>query len=1087
MPEEADGVDRRRHGEGAPDVILSRSTPIVFAVLLLSVLLASCGTPAARPGLTGWSVPTATQAALSTRGVKAVTRAVVVFNHDKSGLTLDHPALKDGAVAVPLDGRVCYGANHADATLDVILDSGASDTLRGSFDFWFAPATPSLVLPPSIDGLAGEPLPLAVQVDSGVGPSFSYACSATLTVSVGGSDLDPIALPVPGSGTVTLPAMTASEVLRLGTKLVLGSSTRSADKLVSVHLVRPATLTLKVAGVDAAPVLVSAGSATVFNGSVSGQTVIDVAPGTYLVDGLPVDGYLSPDALEVTVAAAESRTIDLTYTPGPPPPAETGLTLLAPTDGSTIVVPTFDVSVDVADPAAYTQLQALFLDKGILTAWTVVPTKSHYSATLTLNPDLYNGPHTLLLRAQRIDGSWVDGPSAAITIDVPWLGSAFLDFEGFPATVKLYPNRTLTLTGTVKSRNGFEGPGTLGATAPAGVGVTVSPTQHTFANGESIAVTVTIQTAIDLRPQTYDLGLTWADQYDLRFGTEALQLDVPNPLAIALATPASPVRSRPVQLTATLPVDETDVSDVEFFDGTTSLGKDTSAPYTLSWDPGLLVDGAHDLSATVHSPHGFTATSAVTTLDLRFPFGVRQEKDAGQALTLEPVTLDGAVFTGGGTSVVRIAPADLTLTTSTALPGTIRDLFGFAGKLYAAGDDALTRIATADLTQTPVSVQGSGYCCHASSASHGYVAYGSVVNGLDQTLAIDVGSPILALGADATTLMVATDGELLAFTATGDGPIGRAPIGYASLKGMALGTDTLQLLDGTALLARPRLLNVLADSRALDAPSWSASNLDLTANAVAGPGSVPLPDAGTTAETLAPSAGLADGTVSELAQTVDVVAGASYTLSFWYLPENGALAPSYRVGQPGGADIVAPTAYWSAAPTGWTRITTTFTVPAGVTSVDVVPFRTSADAAAPWPAGADVAVWGVRLDYGTTAGAEAPDVALGSGLCGALTTATSGQGAWWLGDAGGCVTRADPAGSASRVWDGAAGIASVLPVASDRTLVAQQDGDLVALSTSNLEATPVASEPLGFGVNGDELVVAYADGTVRRLDGPVWP
>lgn len=1060
---------------------MRRRHAAAFASLALAVLaLAACGGQGTRATLTGVTVaPASVTARLGTSGVKAVQRATLTFNGSQPGLALDHPALAGGAVEVPLDGRVCYGKNHVDATLAVTFEQGGTGTLTGSFDFWFAPAVPSLTVPARIQGLAGRPLSLPVEVASGVAGGFSYKCPAELSIDDGGTELAPLTLPVPGKGSITLPAVDAPTTLRLGTLLVLGAASRSADKLVEVALVRPAELTLKVTGAPAASVLVSQGGTTVFNDAVTGQTTLSLTPGTYVVDGLPKDGYESPPAQEVALAEGEAATIELAYAPGPQPPVDTGITIAAPAAGATIAEPTFEIALDVADPSSYTDLQAVFQDKGIVASWSVAPGQSRYSIELTVNPELYNGPHSLLVRARTTDGRWLDGPSEDVVIDVPWLGSAYLAYVGFPASQQLYPGRTITLNGTVESHNGFAGAATLTASAPAGVTVQVSPSQHDFVSGESIPVSVTIQTAPDVKPQTATVQLAWADAYDLRSGTQALALQVPNPLQLALSAPPSPVRARPVALTASLPVQETAVNDVEFFQDGASIGKDATAPYSLSWDPGLLDDGEHQIRAVVHGAYGFSADDALT-LDLRFPFGVRQEGSAGGALGLAPVTVAGSVFVAASDRVVRVSPADLTLATSAGLGGTLRDLFVLGGVLYAATDTSVARLDPSSLAVTPVA-SGSGYCCHSEAGTHAYVAFGTSVTSLDGGWTLDVGAAVRSLAADADGLVVTTPGAFLAFTPGGAGPVGRASFGYADLRGTALEGGALQVLDGTTLLQRPRPTDVLLDGHSLSAPSWSASLLDLTA-------AVEVDPTGATGERLSPAAGLLAGQVAELAQTVPVVPGATYTLSFWYLPGSGAPAPSFAVRGPAG-DVVPATPYWTgAAPTSWQRVEASFQAPAGAQSVDVVPFLfdPAADpAVTAWPDGASVSVSSVRLDFGAAAGEDVADQPLG-GLCGALTASVHASG-WWLGDEAGCVTRVD-AGTASRVFDAhAAAVQSVVPVASGRTLVAYRDGALAAVaSTSDLEL-PVAGVPLGFGVNADELVVPYADGTLRRLDGPVWP
>jgi len=95
-------------------------------------------------------------------------------------------------------------------------------------------------------------------------------------------------------------------------------------------------------------------------------------------------------------------------------------------------------------------------------------------------------------------------------------------------------------------------------------------------------------------------------------------------------------------------------------------------------------------------------------------------------------------------------------------------------------------------------------------------------------------------------------------------------------------------------------------------------------------------------------------------QTVSVTPGQTYTLSF-FAKNNGGTAASYSVwDDTHSANIVAPTSYFSQINgSTYTRLSVTFAVPAGSTSIGVYPLR---DSGGP----VDTLLWGAKLEVGST-------------------------------------------------------------------------------------------------------------------------
>ena len=107
---------------------------------------------------------------------------------------------------------------------------------------------------------------------------------------------------------------------------------------------------------------------------------------------------------------------------------------------------------------------------------------------------------------------------------------------------------------------------------------------------------------------------------------------------------------------------------------------------------------------------------------------------------------------------------------------------------------------------------------------------------------------------------------------------------------------------------------------------------------------------------------VSDGESHALAwQAHSVTPNETYTFSF-FAKNNGGSAASYSVyDQNNVQDIIAPTSYTAQiSSTAFTRVTVTFTVPAGCTEIIVYPLR---DSGGP----VDVLLWGAKLEVGSTA------------------------------------------------------------------------------------------------------------------------
>lgn len=92
------------------------------------------------------------------------------------------------------------------------------------------------------------------------------------------------------------------------------------------------------------------------------------------------------------------------------------------------------------------------------------------------------------------------------------------------------------------------------------------------------------------------------------------------PVVALTGTPATGTTGVLINLAATATDTDDRVARVEFFDGATRLGEDTSSPYALAWTPATT--GAHSITARATDNFGLAATSAAVVVTVSAPGGV---------------------------------------------------------------------------------------------------------------------------------------------------------------------------------------------------------------------------------------------------------------------------------------------------------------------------------------------------------------------------------------------------------------------------------------------------------------------------------
>jgi hypothetical protein len=161
-----------------------------------------------------------------------------------------------------------------------------------------------------------------------------------------------------------------------------------------------------------------------------------------------------------------------------------------------------------------------------------------------------------------------------------------------------------------------------------------------------------------------------------------------------------------VDLAATASDVDGTVTRVEFFNGTTKLGEDTTAPYTFTWTG--VGPGTYTLTARAFDDLGYTTTSAPSTVT------VAGANAAPTAAISSPA--DGATFPWKPTITISATASDSdgTVVAVEILDGTtllVRDTsapYSYTWKNVPSGDHVLTARATdnggATRTSAPVRI-----------------------------------------------------------------------------------------------------------------------------------------------------------------------------------------------------------------------------------------------------------------------------------------------------------------------------------------------------------------------------------------------
>ncbi|WP_375768928.1 Ig-like domain-containing protein [Archangium gephyra] len=261
------------------------------------------------------------------------------------------------------------------------------------------------------------------------------------------------------------------------------------------------------------------------------------------------------------------------------------------------------------------------------------------------------------LRVESVDGQVLTAGRQARIVATVW-ASAYYNSDRlylYAASDAANPGWTL-LTSLVPPGSGRR---TLTATYTLPFGVELQAVRATFRRSSSSSSACSTG--------SYD------DHDDLAFFVTHPE-DLTTPVATLTAPTAGSTLSGTATLSATA-TDDVGVQRVEFLDGASLLGSDTTAPYSLSWDTRTTPNGAHQLAARAYDFAGRVTTSAlveVTVANDLTPPTVSLLSPVAGATVSGTVSLTASASDNGGT-VSRVDYYDGTtlLGTSTVAPYSV--------------------------------------------------------------------------------------------------------------------------------------------------------------------------------------------------------------------------------------------------------------------------------------------------------------------------------------------------------------------------------------------------------------------------------
>jgi len=148
------------------------------------------------------------------------------------------------------------------------------------------------------------------------------------------------------------------------------------------------------------------------------------------------------------------------------------------------------------------------------------------------------------------------------------------------------------------------------------------------------------------------------------------------PPSVEITAPAagSAVAGTSVPISATAS-DDAGVASVDFYSGTTLIGSDTTAPYSITWDTTTGPDGQYVLTAQASDPNGNVGTSSPVTVDVRNdttpPSVAITAPVAGSTVSGTSVPITASASDGSGVTQVEFLVGSTVVGTDTSAPYSV--------------------------------------------------------------------------------------------------------------------------------------------------------------------------------------------------------------------------------------------------------------------------------------------------------------------------------------------------------------------------------------------------------------------------------
>ena len=457
--------------------------------------------------------------------------------------------------------------------------------------------------------------------------------------------------------------------------------------------------------------------------------------------------------------------------------------------------------------------------------------------------------------------------SAKVAVSAPFSLAALAASDSLPVVTLVSPaaGANITLPGKVSfSVNASDSDGSIAQVEFYVDGAKV---------GESTTAPYTFDwTAITGSYSVYALALDNAGASVLS-NTASVNVINPNNIAPAVAI-TSPVAGTFNLTSQTITADASDldglVTKVEFFDGSTKLGEDTTAPYTFDWSG--ISYGSHALTAKAYDNDGGSTISSTvnfvtTKLSQVITFPALVDKNYGDApfdvnatgggsttpvvfsIVSGPATISGSTvtITAAGSVVVRasqagdatyLAATDVDRTFTVAKAEQVISFAALADKAY--GDAPFTVSATGG---------GSG-----SAVTFSIVSGPATISGSTVTVTGSGSVIVRASQAGDSNYLAATDvdrsfnvtkaGQGITFAALPDKTFGASPFGVTATGGGSSAPVLFSIVSGPATISGSTVTItgagsvVVRASQAGDANHSAASDVDRSFNVAKGTQSI---------------------------------------------------------------------------------------------------------------------------------------------------------------------------------------------------------------------------------------------------------